>query len=81
MGVYVFEPRALDLVEPGTYMDLPNLVVKLIEAGDQVGSYVFDGYWLDIGRHDDYETAINEYEELKPMLLPDEPAREAGTGV
>jgi NDP-sugar pyrophosphorylase family protein len=81
MGVYVFEPRALDLVEPGTYMDLPNLVVKLIEAGDQVGSYVFDGYWLDIGRHDDYETAINEYEELKPMLLPDEAAREAGTGV
>jgi len=70
MGVYVFEPRALDHVEAGTYMDLPNLVVKLIEAGENVGSYVFDGYWLDIGRHDDYERAIAEYEDIKPRLFP-----------
>jgi NDP-mannose synthase len=72
MGVYVFEPRALEHVERGSYMDLPDLVLKLIGAGEQVGSYVFDGYWLDIGRHDDYERAIAEYDELKPMLLPGE---------
>ena len=28
----------------------------------QVGAYLYDGYWLDIGRHDDYEKAITEYE-------------------
>ncbi|HEX7060001.1 MAG TPA: sugar phosphate nucleotidyltransferase [Solirubrobacterales bacterium] len=73
MGVYAFEPRALDLVEPGTYSDIPDLVLKLIDAGESVGSYLFDGYWLDIGRHDDYELAIEQYEELKPMLLKEEP--------
>ena len=74
MGVYVMEPRALDLVEPGTYTDIPDLVLRLIEAGESVGSYLFDGYWLDIGRHEDYELAIRQYEELKPMLLNEETA-------
>jgi len=72
MGVYVLEPRALDLVKPGTYADIPDLVLRLIEAGESVGSYPFDGYWLDIGRHDDYELAIQQYEELKPMLLKED---------
>jgi NDP-sugar pyrophosphorylase family protein len=70
MGVYVLEPRALEFIEAGEYMDLPNLVLRLIAEGEQVGSHVFEGFWLDIGRHDDYERAIEEYEQLKPLLLP-----------
>lgn len=69
MGVYVLEPRALDYIEPGRRLDLPELVLKLLAAGEPVGSYLYDGYWLDIGRHDDYEKAILEFESLKPLLL------------
>jgi NDP-sugar pyrophosphorylase family protein len=29
------------------------------------------GYWLDIGRPDDYVRAIDEFEGLKPQLLGD----------
>jgi len=72
MGVYVMEPRALDFVEEGLYMDLPDLVLRLVEAGEPVGSHVFDGYWLDIGRHDDYERAQVEFEQLKPLFLREE---------
>ncbi len=68
MGVYVMEPRALEYIEPGVYLDLPDLVLRLIEAGEQIGSYLFDGYWLDIGRPQDYERAIIEYESLKTDL-------------
>jgi NDP-sugar pyrophosphorylase family protein len=74
MGVYVLEPRAIEYIQPGEYMDLPDLVLRLIEAGEPVGSHIFDGYWLDIGRHDDYERAILEYDELKPLLLPNDNA-------
>jgi NDP-sugar pyrophosphorylase family protein len=35
-----------------------------------VGSWLFDGYWLDIGRHDDYEQALEDYEAVLPRLLP-----------
>lgn len=65
MGVYAMEPRALDFIEPDAKLDLPDLVLKLIDAGEPVGSYLFEGYWLDIGRHEDYERAIMEYETLR----------------
>lgn len=68
MGVYAVEPRALEYIEAGVYLDVPDLVLRLIEAGEQVGSYLFDGYWLDIGRPQDYERAIAEYESLKTDL-------------
>lgn len=68
MGVYAVEPRVLDFIDRGTYLDVPDLVLRLIEAGEQVGSYLFDGYWLDIGRPQDYERAIAEYESLKTDL-------------
>jgi NDP-sugar pyrophosphorylase family protein len=29
----------------------------------------YGGYWLDIGRHEDYEKAILEYDELKQHLF------------
>lgn len=71
MGVYVAEPAVLEYIESGKYLDIPSLVLNLIAAGEQVGSYLYEGYWLDIGRHEDYERAIVEYEELKHMLLPE----------
>jgi len=81
MGVYVLEPRALDFIEPGEYMDLPDLVLRLIDEGEPVGTHVFDGFWLDIGSHDDYERAIEEYEQLRPLLLRDDADFAAGVGV
>ena len=78
MGIYVLEPRALDFIEPGEYMDLPDLVLRLIDEGEPVGSHVFDGFWLDIGRHEDYERAIEEYEQLRPLLLRDDADFAAG---
>ena len=77
MGVYVLEPAALDYIEPGAYLDLPDLVLRLLAEGRQVGSYLYDGYWLDIGRHEDYEKALIEFEQLRPMFLPE---REPQTG-
>lgn len=79
MGVYVLEPRALEYIEPGKYLDLPDLVLRLIEAGEQVGSYLFEGYWLDIGRHEDYERAIVEFAELRSQFMREE-ADEASVG-
>ncbi len=70
MGVYVMEPRAVDYIEAGVRLDLPDLVLKLLDAGEQLGSYLFEGYWLDIGRHEDYEKAIVEYEQLKADFHP-----------
>ena len=76
MGVYVLEPRALRHIPRGHRFDVPDLVLALLDAGEAVGSYLYDGYWLDIGRHDDYEQALADYEEILPRLL-----RREGQGV
>ncbi len=57
MGVYVYEPRALGYITPGEYLDFPDLVTRLIDAGERVGAWRNDAYWLDIGNPDDYARA------------------------
>lgn len=65
MGIYIFEPMILNSLKKGEKLDFPDLILKLIKAGEKVVSYGFSGTWLDIGRHDDYEKAQVEYESLK----------------
>jgi NDP-sugar pyrophosphorylase family protein len=57
MGIYVYEPRVLPFIEKGQYLDFPDLVLKLISAGERVSAFPTDCLWLDIGRPDDYAKA------------------------
>jgi NDP-mannose synthase len=72
MGVYAFSHRVLDYIEPDRRLDFPDLVLRLIEAGETVRARRSDDYWLDIGRHDDYETAMEEFELMRDRFLPGE---------
>jgi len=71
MGLYVFEPRVLEYIPKGEYLDLPDLVLKLIAAGEKVSGYVFKGYWEDLGRPDDYERATADFERMRDQFLPE----------
>jgi len=68
MGIYVISPRLLQLIRPGIYLDFPDLVLKALAAGERVASYRYDGLWLDIGRHEDYEHAISANPDLTTVL-------------
>jgi NDP-sugar pyrophosphorylase family protein len=57
MGIYVFEPRVLSWIPPGRHLDFPDLVLKLLAAGERVASFPARCQWLDIGRPDDYRRA------------------------
>lgn len=57
MGIYVYEPRALSFIRPGEFLDLPDLVMRLLVAGEPVCAYPNQAQWLDIGRPDDYRQA------------------------
>lgn len=70
MGIYVVEPRAVEHVPAQGRFDIPDLVNALLAAGEPVGTLLHDGYWRDIGRHDDYEQAQAEIEDMLPKLLP-----------
>jgi NDP-sugar pyrophosphorylase family protein len=61
MGIYVMEPSVIDLVPESGAFDFPDLVHALLEAGQPVGAYRYDGLWFDIGRKEDYERAVEEW--------------------
>jgi NDP-sugar pyrophosphorylase family protein len=69
MGVYVFEPEALDYITPGEPLDIPELIQRLLADGRTVAGYPFEGYWLDIGRHSDYQMALDDFERIRDELL------------
>jgi len=72
MGIYLFEPEILKYIPGYQRLDLPELVSKLMRDGQKVNVYHFDGYWLDIGRQDDYERAITEFFEHREKFLKEE---------
>jgi NDP-sugar pyrophosphorylase family protein len=72
MGINVLEPRALDYLDGDEYCDLPDLILRLIDAGEKVVGYPHSGYWQDLGRPDDYEQAVNDFDEMRSRLLPED---------
>lgn len=81
MGIYAFSPRVLDYMEPDERLDFPDLMRRLLDAGEIVRAFRSDCYWLDIGRHDDYEQALEEFERMKDRLIPpDETTEERRSG-
>jgi NDP-mannose synthase len=59
MGIYVYEPRALKHLPPGT-CQFPELVQILLRAGEKVATFRSDAPWYDIGTPQEYERAVND---------------------
>lgn len=62
-GIYVLSPEAISLIPQDTAFDMPQLFQNLIDADKKICSFPIKGYWLDIGRSDDFDRANNDYEE------------------
>jgi NDP-sugar pyrophosphorylase family protein len=70
MGVYGMSRRTLSPYPEGLAFGFDQLVLDLLDAGDHPASHAFAGYWLDIGRPEDYDAANRDFERLRPILLP-----------
>ncbi|MFI0423431.1 sugar phosphate nucleotidyltransferase [Spongiactinospora sp. 9N601] len=75
MGVYALSRETIARYPEGISFGFDDLVLDLLARAEYPGVYEFDGYWLDIGRPDDYDEANAHFEEFKPLLLPSEAVR------
>lgn len=71
MGVYMMSFKALRYIPEGYAYGFDNLMLDLLRAGLPVAVQPFAGYWLDIGRPDDYACAIDEFETMKSKFIYD----------
>jgi NDP-sugar pyrophosphorylase family protein len=71
MGIYMVSRDVLQYVPAAGPFGFDHLMRDLLAANKTVHVRKFQGYWLDIGRADDYQQAIDEFPAMKPRLLPD----------
>lgn len=60
-GIYVIDPKVLDLIPDNKYYGMDLLINQLLSLKMRVLKYEISEYWLDIGRFDDYEKAEIDY--------------------
>lgn len=60
-GIYLLSPELVKSVAPGTRVDMPTLLEREINAGQDVNMFPVHEYWLDIGRMEDFQRAQQEF--------------------
>jgi NDP-sugar pyrophosphorylase family protein len=69
MGIYVASSSILENIPAHTHFGFDELMYAMLKRNLPVNLYNFPGYWLDIGRPDDYAIAIDEFEKVKSKFL------------
>ncbi|MEV6365691.1 NTP transferase domain-containing protein [Micromonospora sp. WP24] len=69
MGAYAMSPKALEQIPAGFY-DMPQLIRDVLRRGGRVATWRHGGFWLDIGRVDDYSLANQKFAENPGDFLP-----------
>lgn len=63
-GIYIIDPKALELIPRNEYFDMPNLFTKIINGGGETTAFPIREYWMDIGQINDFERANVEFAEV-----------------
>jgi NDP-sugar pyrophosphorylase family protein len=69
MGVYVVSRTVLNDVPDDQKFGFDDLMLSMLAKDKKVHVHPHDGYWLDIGRPDDYMKAIEDFEKGKDIFL------------
>ena len=73
MGIYTFSREIMKFIPIGIPFGFDDLMLRLIAEGQDIRAHPFSGYWLDIGRPEDYDRANNEFDKIVDQLLPPKP--------
>jgi dTDP-glucose pyrophosphorylase/CBS domain-containing protein len=64
-GIYLISSSARQLIPSGQKFDMPELIDKVVQRGGKVISFPVWEYWLDIGRHEDYQRAQEDVRRIE----------------
>lgn len=68
MGINCISRKVVEQLPKGKPYGFDNLIIDGIRTGQKIYARPFDGFWLDIGRPDDYDHANETFAELKAKL-------------
>lgn len=68
MGIYMINNKVLETIPSGPY-GFDNLMLDMLKLQKEIYVHEHTGYWLDIGRPDDYMQAIEEFSNMKDKIF------------
>jgi len=54
-GIYMLQPEVLQTIQPEAPKDMTTVIEELIQRKQSVHAFHINGFWLDIGKLEDYE--------------------------
>ena len=69
MGIYMINKKVVKYIPEGKEFGFDDLMLRMINKNEPVKIHSYNGYWLDIGRPDDYIQAIEEFANMKSKFL------------
>jgi dTDP-glucose pyrophosphorylase len=63
-GIYLMKRSVLEYIPTNKNYSAIELIEKLLSNGKKVRSFSHYGYWLDIGKHDDFQKAQNDIRKI-----------------
>lgn len=64
-GIYLLKKEVVKMLPKNQFYNATDLMENLINHGKKVTSYPMAGYWLDIGKHEDFKKAQEDIKHIK----------------
>ena len=64
-GIYIIKKKLLEMIPHDEFFDITDLIEKVLEMDHKILTYPINGYWLDIGKHEDFNKAQEDIKHLK----------------
>ena len=64
-GIYILKKEVLKMIPEDKFFDITDLMDKILEMNLKLITYPINGYWLDIGKHEDFKKAQEDIKHIK----------------
>lgn len=64
-GIYILKKKLLEMIPEGIFFNITDLMDRVIEMNLKLITYPINGYWLDIGKHEDYKKAQDDIKHIR----------------
>jgi NDP-sugar pyrophosphorylase family protein len=64
-GIYIIKKELLCRIPQNKFYNATDLMEDLIQQNKKIISFPFSGYWLDVGKHEDFEKAQTDINNIK----------------
>src|SRR5690554_1621076 len=64
-GIYILKKKLLKIIPEGQFYDITDLMERILEMNLKMMTYPINGYWLDIGRSEEFKKAQEDVKHIR----------------